>query len=381
MLIYLYFLIFTAVLAVFHYKITAALRAKLKNLSNQSINRGRRISEFAHEIKHPIAIIASTLSAIKVQTKEFLSDADQLCLEQAAEEAHNLADRLQDYLNLCLSESGALRSRPKEVNLHSAVSLVSKLFDNQINESHSNFIIDVDKQLMVFVDPLLLKQILFNLIHNSIRHAGDDLEIQISAKTLQIENKVLVECADNGRGIEKADKVFSKESELIKPGHGAGIGLQLCKSLVEFSGGNIWIESYPGQGTKVSFTIPEVVENFDTKKFDSAKNIMFVTNGDPKALEIANQVESLGASVEAISDVISALQALSEKDFQAVIIDEHVDHDSGVELARLISEELNLTNTKKFVLLSDEHHETEIYDIAGSEIWPAKKSIIKELLS
>jgi two-component sensor histidine kinase/CheY-like chemotaxis protein len=381
MFIYLFFLIFTAVFAVFHFKITANLRAKINNLTNQSINRGRRISEFAHEIKHPIAIIASTLSAIKVQTKEFLPNADQLCLEQAAEEAHNLADRLQDYLSLCLSESGALRSRPKEVNLYSNVSLVCKLFDNHINECHSKIALDVDKKLMVFVDPLLLKQILFNLIHNSLRHAGDNLEIKISAKTLDQENKILIECADNGSGIKKENQVFSDELVLLKPGHGAGIGLQLCKSLVEFSGGDIWIESQQGQGTKVSFTIPEVTASADTEKFSSVKNVMFVTNGDAKALEIANQVESLGASVEAISDVISALQALSEKDFQAVIIDEHVDHGSGVELARLISEELNLHNTKKFVLLSDDQHDTEIYDLAGSEIWPAKKAIIKELLS
>jgi len=124
-------------------------------------------------------------------------------------------------------------------------------------------------------DPVRIKQVLGNLISNAIKFTNIGGEIIISVE--QRRNRLLVTVADNGVGIktEAMDKLFVIEKSYSTIGtlneKGTGLGLILCKEFIERHGGEIWVESEVGKGSKFLFTIPENIKN-SPHKFDSNPN-------------------------------------------------------------------------------------------------------------
>jgi signal transduction histidine kinase len=111
----------------------------------------------------------------------------------------------------------------------------------------------------MLVDPTKMSRVLRNLISNAIkyRHADRTPKVHISCKQADAELQIAV--SDNGCGIpdDQRDSVFELYRRLHgKDVAGSGIGLSVCRRIVERHGGRIWIESVPGQGSTVYFTIP-----------------------------------------------------------------------------------------------------------------------------
>lgn len=108
-------------------------------------------------------------------------------------------------------------------------------------------------------DPIRIERILFNLIENAIKYTPGG-EIKISAT--QRKNELIVSVSDEGPGIsrENQKKLFQSFEQLgvtnRRAMQGVGLGLRVCKALVEAHGGKIWVESEPGKGSTFSFSIP-----------------------------------------------------------------------------------------------------------------------------
>ena len=110
-------------------------------------------------------------------------------------------------------------------------------------------------------NPLHMNQLFQNLVSNAIKFHGEQPpEVQISAK--RDGNEWLFSVKDNGIGIDKefADRVFIIFQRLhnYKEYPGTGIGLAICKKIVEKLGGHIWVESEAGKGSTFHFTIPVI---------------------------------------------------------------------------------------------------------------------------
>jgi signal transduction histidine kinase len=112
---------------------------------------------------------------------------------------------------------------------------------------------DIADGLTVFGDTDLLSQVIINLIQNAHTYTENDV-VRLTAS--RKSGTITVTVSDNGAGIppELLPRVFER-GVTFNPG-GTGFGLFLCKTVVESHGGEIWIESRPGQGTKVYFTLP-----------------------------------------------------------------------------------------------------------------------------
>ena len=103
-----------------------------------------------------------------------------------------------------------------------------------------------------------VEQVLHNLLHNALKFTPPGGEIVVQSH-LTGNEKVTITVADTGCGIPPGheEKVFLKFHRAPSPvQEGAGLGLAVSKSLVELHGGNIWVESEPGRGSKFSFTLP-----------------------------------------------------------------------------------------------------------------------------
>jgi len=108
-------------------------------------------------------------------------------------------------------------------------------------------------------DELRLERILYNLLENGVKYSPEGSEIRVSAR--REDDHLVVSVSDQGQGISPRD-----QAKLFKPFHqigqvvpgplgGAGLGLLVCRRLVEAHGGRIWVESEPGNGSTFSFTL------------------------------------------------------------------------------------------------------------------------------
>lgn len=116
------------------------------------------------------------------------------------------------------------------------------------------------KNDIAFADPDMAQSVIRNLISNSIKFTPKNGKIEISSK--QIGGMVQVTVSDTGVGLskEQTDKVFALDQKASTVGtageRGTGLGLPLCKEMIEKYGGEIWLESVPGEGTQFHFTLP-----------------------------------------------------------------------------------------------------------------------------
>jgi two-component system sensor histidine kinase KdpD len=116
-------------------------------------------------------------------------------------------------------------------------------------------LIPADMPLVPF-DPLLMEQILTNLLENAVQHTPPGTPIDLSAKVRK--NDVQIEVADRGEGIPAGQEewIFDTFSRLRETSVGVGLGLSICRAAVEAQGGRIWAENRPGGGAAFRFTLP-----------------------------------------------------------------------------------------------------------------------------
>ncbi|MBI4187806.1 MAG: PAS domain-containing sensor histidine kinase, partial [Chloroflexi bacterium] len=121
--------------------------------------------------------------------------------------------------------------------------------------------IDVPEGLpYIAVDPLRVERIIFNLVENAIKYSPKGGEVKVSAQ--QKDGVMVVGVSDQGHGIspENQKKLFQSFEQLgitnRSAEQGVGLGLKVCRTLVEAHGGRIWVESEPGKGSSFYFTLP-----------------------------------------------------------------------------------------------------------------------------
>jgi two-component system, OmpR family, sensor histidine kinase KdpD len=111
---------------------------------------------------------------------------------------------------------------------------------------------------LVPLDGVLIEQVLINLLENALKHTPSDSPIDIAAWSA--DGAVVVEVADRGPGLSPGDeqRVFEKFYHTQQPGRvtGVGLGLTICRGLVEAHGGRVWAENRPEGGARFRFTLP-----------------------------------------------------------------------------------------------------------------------------
>jgi two-component system sensor histidine kinase KdpD len=109
---------------------------------------------------------------------------------------------------------------------------------------------------LVPFDPLLIEQVLTNLLENAVRYTPEGTPLELAASVR--EKALLVELADRGPGIlpGQEERIFDKFVRGHGGGAGVGLGLTICRAIVAAHGGRIWAENRPGGGAVFRFTLP-----------------------------------------------------------------------------------------------------------------------------
>ncbi len=227
---------------------------------------GRRRIEFTralvHELKTPLTPILSSseLLASELHEEPLLSVARNI-----HRGASNLNSRIDELLDLARGEMGMLQVNPEPVD---AVPLLRGIADDMaavISSSGQTLALDMPPSLpLVWADEERLRQVVLNLLINASKFTGERGKIALKAR--QQDAYLIIEVQDNGPGISEGEqkRLFQpyqrRASDRERLG-GLGLGLALCKYLVELHGGRIWVESEVGKGSTFSFTIPLVADS------------------------------------------------------------------------------------------------------------------------
>ena len=218
--------------------------------------RNAILSSVSHDLRTPLATITGAASSLVEEQGELDSDARRELSRSIYREADRLDRLLKNLLDMMRIEAGAVQLSKEwhpvdEVVGASLARLEGRLRDHAIN---TTFPPDLP---LVLVDGVLLEQVVINLVENAVKYAPPGSVIDMSASAT--DREVVVEVADRGPGVPVGEeiRIFDKFYR-AKPARegGVGLGLTICRGIVEAHGGRIWAENRRGGGAVFRFTIP-----------------------------------------------------------------------------------------------------------------------------
>jgi two-component system sensor histidine kinase KdpD len=218
--------------------------------------RSSLLSSVSHDLRTPLATITGTATTL-LQADTTLDAATRRgLLETLCDEAGRLNRLVRNLLDMTRLESGAVEVRkewhPLEEIVGAAVARVEPLL-----HAHSLTVDIPDELPLVALDDILIQQALINLLENAAKHTPPGTAVHLTAEAGAAE--VTVQVADTGPGIPAGEesRIFAKFYRgPAAPAGGAGLGLAICRGIVEAHGGRIWAENRPDKGAVLRFTLP-----------------------------------------------------------------------------------------------------------------------------
>jgi two-component system sensor histidine kinase KdpD len=220
--------------------------------------RNSLLSSVSHDLRTPLAVIAGAASSLLEKNHSLGDETQHEFLQTIVDESSRLALLVENIIHITRLESGKVivnkQWYPIEEVIGSALERMKKQLAGRSLKTH----LQSDMPL-VRLDGILIEQILTNFLENAARYTPKDSPIDILAHT---DNQQLrVEVADRGPGLKDDERLcvfdkFYRGSAAAKSQRGAGLGLAICRAIVEAHGGRIWEENRPDGGARFIFTIP-----------------------------------------------------------------------------------------------------------------------------
>ncbi len=233
-----------------------------KKLSEVVSTNVKFISIIAHDLRGPFSSILGALELLREKLKHYKIDDIEDYLDLAENSATRTLNLLESLLDWAVSQNADKNFNPVKINLGELLQDVIENFNSLVKQKQLTLNHTIPPDLNVAADLQMVKTILRNLIGNAIKFTYSGGEICLSA--LEITPFVEITVKDNGIGISteiqkrllKKDRIFSSGTNNEQ---GAGLGLLLCKEFIEAHNGNILMESEPGKGSTVKFTLPHYI--------------------------------------------------------------------------------------------------------------------------
>ena len=306
----------------------------------------------SHELRAPLTSIKGSAATVLGSSVDLDAAVVRQFFRIIEDQADHMNDLVSDLLDVARIETGTLPVSPEPAE---AAVLVDRARNAFINAGgRNNLSVDIDPGLLplVMADKRRIVQVLGNLLSNAARHSSDSTLIKVTA--VQEDVYVAISVADEGRGIpaESLSNLFRKFSmvQSEEQGGDTGLGLAICKGIVEAHGGRIWAESDgPGLGARFTFTLPTIEEPVSgtaigsppistrphrQRQGEEGEPVsVLAVDDDPQALKYIRDILSQSGYAPIVTgDPEDALRLMEEEKPNLVLLDLMLPETDGIEL-------------------------------------------------
>ncbi|MBZ0158228.1 MAG: sensor histidine kinase KdpD [Alphaproteobacteria bacterium] len=230
-----------------------AQRALLK--AETEALRNTLLSSVSHDIRTPLAAITGAATALLQKDITLDKQGRQELVQTISDEAERLNKVIRNVLDMTRLEAKAITVKKEWQSIEEIVGVALNRLGDKLKGRPLAINISGDVPLVSF-DSLLIEQVLMNLLDNAIKYTPHETPFDISAQVKG--NDVAVELADRGPGIPpgEEERIFEKFVRGSATGGGIGLGLAICRAIINAHGGRIWAENRPGGGAVFRFALP-----------------------------------------------------------------------------------------------------------------------------
>ena len=369
-----------------------ALQKHELEVANAQIRENSRLkSEFlanmSHELRTPLNAILGFSEILKDNLAGKMSAAQQHeCLESIHASGRHLLNLVNDVLDLSKIEAGRLELQYEEFELGACISEVLTVVRPLAERGGVTLEVAIENDsVLLRADKGKFKQVLYNLLSNSIKFTPEGGQATVKAKAKPRAGQLVLQVKDTGIGIDPQhhDQIFSEFFQVQAADNrqfeGTGLGLALVRRLVGLHGGTIKVDSQLGRGTTMTVTLPL----HGLRPDGQMRNRILVIEDNPSSLELSTLVlRGQGFRVDTATDGQQGLQKAKSQPYDLILMDIQLPGIDGLTVTRLLKADPRTAQTPIVALsaramVGDEKEALE----AGCSGYITKPIAVKNFLS
>jgi signal transduction histidine kinase/CheY-like chemotaxis protein len=324
----------------------------LTDSRTQALASARAKSQFlaimSHELRTPMN---GVLAVAELLRRQPLNDAAHAHVQTIVDSSETLLRILQDALDLSRAEAGELEMTSAPTPLRALVDDIEAMWAPRASQDAVRLMVgyEGDTELTADIDGVRLKQVFNNLIGNALKFARNGV-VEASLKAWSENGQVRMEARvrDDGPGVDgdRVDAIFEPFVHGSGP-DGAGLGLSICRQIVDRMDGRIWAENNAGRGATFAFDVSaplsEPVEQNASNvsalaelELQANPHILIVDDNATNRVVAQALCEMFGCSSETAEDGIEALEAVQARPFDLILMDIKMPRMDGVQATQAI---------------------------------------------
>ena len=361
-----------------------SLNAEMKEVTAQKLQFFTNVS---HEVRTPLTLILAPLDRLIVSLRESPYASDLRLIQKNANRLLRVINQILDFRKV---EGKQEKLAVREIDLVPFVGEIKSYFDSMASVRAISYTFTSSiKQCTLWIDPDLLERVFFNLLSNAFKFTPEGGSVRI--ELTEEGDRVFIQVIDTGSGIRPAnlphlfDRFYTEDRSM-----GTGIGLHLVKEYIHMHGGEIHVESEPGQRTtftvclrkgKAHFEDSDLMETsvshqaYEASRLDDSETkeilsktypyTILITEDDDEVRCFLERELSLHFKIRTAANGKEALRVLEEEEISLVVSDVMMPEMNGFELCRTIKSQLPFSHIPVILLTALTDERQRIFGITG----------------
>ena len=361
-----------------------SLNAEMKEVTAQKLQFFTNVS---HEVRTPLSLILAPLDRLIVSLRESPYASDLGLIQKNANRLLRVINQILDFRKV---EGKQEKLAVREIDLVPFVGEIKSYFDSMASVRAISYTFTSSiKQCTLWIDPDLLERVFFNLLSNAFKFTPEGGSVRI--ELTEEGDRVFIQVIDTGSGIRPAnlphlfDRFYTEDRSM-----GTGIGLHLVKEYIHMHGGEIHVESEPGQRTtftvclrkgKAHFEDSDLMETsvshqaYEASRLDDSETkeilsktypyTILITEDDDEVRGFLERELSLHFKIRTAANGKDALRVLEEEEISLVVSDVMMPEMNGFELCRTIKSQLPFSHIPVILLTALTDERQRIFGITG----------------
>ena len=361
-----------------------SLNAEMKEVTAQKLQFFTNVS---HEVRTPLTLILAPLDRLIISLRESPYASDLGLIQKNANRLLRVINQILDFRKV---EGKQEKLAVREIDLVPFVGEIKSYFDSMASVRAIAYTFTSSiKQCTLWIDPDLLEKVFFNLLSNAFKFTPEGGSVRI--ELTEEEDRVFIQVIDTGSGIQPGnlphlfDRFYTEDRSM-----GTGIGLHLVKEYIHMHGGEIRVESEPGQRTtftvclrkgKAHFEDSDLMETsvshqaYEASRLDDSEThkmlsktypyTILITEDDDEVRGFLERELSLHFKIRTAANGKDALRVLEEEEISLVVSDVMMPEMNGFELCRTIKSQLPFSHIPVILLTALTDERQRIFGITG----------------